>query len=139
MAENDTNNKFKGKNKLFIKNMVESASPTQLVALLYDGALQWMTMAKQELKKNSEMKAPNWTNYCHYLNMTVKIMTHLQETLDHDQAPEMADQLFELYDFIKNNLLNANAKKQEKLIDDSMLILKEIRDSWKQGMKLLQV
>lgn len=139
MVDANTNNKFKGKNKKFIKNMVESASPTQLVALLYDGAIQWVHMAKQELTKNKDAELPNWTNYCHYVNMAIKIMTHLQETLDHSHAPEMADNLFDLYDFIKNNLINANAKKDEKLLDDSVMILKEIKVSWKEGMKLLKV
>lgn len=139
MTENNTNNKFKGKNKKFVKNMVESASPTQLVALLYDGAIQWVYMAKQELAKNKDASLPNWTNYCHYVNMGVKIMTHLQETLDHSHAPEMAENLFDLYDFIKNKLLDANAKKDENMLDDSLVILKEIKVSWKEGMKLLNV
>lgn len=139
MSDADLNNKFKGKNKKFIKSMVDSANPAQLVTLLYEGAMQWIHMAKLELKKNSEAKLPNWTNYCHYIDMAAKIMTHLQETLDHKPAPEMADNLFDLYDFIKNNLISANAKKDEKLLDDSLTILKEIRDSWKEGMKLLKV
>ena len=96
-------------------------------------------MAKVELAKNKDEKLPNWTNYCHYVGMAIKILTHLQETLDHSHAPEMAENLFDLYDFIKANLLNANAKKQEKLLDDSVVILKEIKLSWKEGMKLLKV
>ena len=139
MAEVNSNNKFKGKNKKFIKNMVESASPSQLVSLLYDGAMQWVLMAKQELKKNNDLDRACWTNYCHYIGMAVKIMTHLQETLDHSHAPEMADNLFNLYDFIKNNLLVANAKKQENLLDDAVAVIKEIKMSWNEGMKLLNV
>jgi flagellar protein FliS len=139
MFEEGINNKLKTKNKQFVKNMVETASSFQLVALLYDGANQWMAMAKQELKKNSENELPDWTNYCHNIDMAIKIMTHLQETLDHNQAPELADNLFALYDFIKSNLLTAVAKKTEKEIDDSIIILKNIRESWKEGMKLLKV
>jgi flagellar secretion chaperone FliS len=135
--EEGLNNKLK--NKQFVKNMVETASPFQLVALLYDGANQWMSMAKQELKKNSEVSLPDWTNYCHNLDMAIKILTHLQETLDHNQAPELADNLFALYDFIKSNLITAISKKSEKEIDDSIFVLKDIRESWKEGMKLLRV
>ena len=138
MTDNNTANKFKGKSKKFVKNMVESASPTQLVALLYDGAAQWIYMAKQELVKNKEIELPNWSNYCHYIGMAAKIMTHLQETLDHSYAPEVADNLFELYDFIKTKLFDANAKKEEKFIEEASAILKEIRDSWKEGMKLMK-
>ena len=70
--------KITGKNKQYLKNMVESASPMQLIVLLYDGAVQWLQMAKKEIEKNSTRKPPNWTEFSHNIDMTLKILTHLQ-------------------------------------------------------------
>jgi flagellar protein FliS len=121
-------------NKKFIRNMVETASPMQLVILLYDGALQWLVMAKQELKKNKETNLPNWTNYANYMGKASDIVTHLQDSLDHDQAPEFADQIFSLYDFIKTSILKANAFKKEEELDKAYKLLKDLKTTWKEAL-----
>jgi len=115
-------------NKKFIKNMVESASPMQLVILLYDGALQWLVMSKQELKKNKETNLPNWSNYANYMGKAHDIITHLQDSLDHDQSPEFADQIFSLYDFIKSSISKANAFKKEDDLNNAYNLLKDLKE-----------
>ena len=121
-------------NKKFIKNMVESASPMQLVILLYDGALQWLVMAKQELKKNKETNLPNWSNYANYMGKAHDIITHLQDSLDHDQSPEFADQIFSLYDFIKSSINKANAFKKEDDLNNAYNLLKDLKGYWKEAL-----
>jgi flagellar protein FliS len=129
-----TNNMQSGlANKKFIRNMVETASPMQLVILLYDGALQWLVMAKQELKKNKETKLPNWTNYANFMGKAHDIVTHLQDSLDHNQAPEFADQIFSLYDFIKSSITKANAYKKEEDLDNAYKLLKDLKTTWKEA------
>lgn len=121
-------------NKKFIKNMVESASPMQLVILLYDGALQWLVMSKQELKKNKETNLPNWSNYANYMGKAHDIITHLQDSLDHDQSPEFADQIFSLYDFIKSSISKANAFKKEDDLNNAYNLLKDLKGYWKEAL-----
>lgn len=130
-----TNNMQSGlANKKFIRNMVETASPMQLIILLYDGALQWLVMAKQELKKNKETKLPNWTNYANFMGKAHDIVTHLQDSLDHNQAPEFADQIFSLYDFIKSSITKANAYKKEEDLDNAYKLLKDLKTTWKEAL-----
>ena len=129
-----TNNMQSGlANKKFIRNMVETASPMQLVILLYYGALQWLVMAKQELKKNKETKLTNWTNYANFMGKAHDIVTHLQDSLDHNQAPEFADQIFSLYDFIKSSITKANAYKKEEDLDNAYKLLKDLKTTWKEA------
>lgn len=122
-------------NKKFIKNMVESASPMQLIIILYDGALQWLTMARQELKKNKDTKLPNWTNYANYMNKAHDIVTHLQESLDHGHAPEFADRIFDLYDYIKSTISKANAFKKEDELENAYKLIKDLKTYWKDALQ----
>jgi flagellar protein FliS len=127
--------KIQGQSKKFLKNVVDSASPVQLIVLLYEGCLQWLHMAKQEIKKNKETKIPNWSNYSNYMGMALEILTHLQDSLDEKQAKEFSDRMFALYDFMKSNITKSNANKDEKLIDEVVSILKDIKDTWKVAIR----
>jgi flagellar protein FliS len=129
-----TNNMQSGlANKKFIRNMVETASPMQLIILLYDGALQWLVMAKQELKKNNETNLPNWSNYANFMGKAHDIVTHLQDSLDHSQAPEFSDKIFDLYDFIKSSISKASAFKKEADLDNAYKLLKDLKTTWKEA------
>ncbi len=127
------NNKFK--NKKFLKNMVESASPGQLIVLLYEGCLQWLQMAKLEVKKNTDAEIPNWSSYSQYMNKAHDIVTHLQESLREDQSKEISDRLFALYDFVKGKIAHANAYKNLQDIDDASVVMKDLKDTWKEVLK----
>ncbi len=115
--------------------MVETASPMQLIILLYDGALQWLVMAKQELKKNKETKLPNWSNYANYTGKAQDIITHLQDSLDHTQAPDFVDKIFDLYDFIKTSINKASAFKKEEDLDNAYKLLKDLKITWKEALE----
>ena len=125
---------LKGKNKLFLKNMVESASPMQLIVVLYDGAIQWLQMGKKEIQENTDRKPPNWSAFSQHMDMTLKILTHLQETLDHTHNENLAQRLFDLYDFLKNLVIEINAYKREKDIDDAIGLLRSLKKSWQDAM-----
>ncbi len=114
--------------------MVETASPMQLIILLYDGALQWLVMAKQELVKNKASKLPNWTNYANFMGKAHDIVTHLQDSLDHSQDPEFSDKIFDLYDFIKTSITKANAFKKEEDLDNAYKLLKDLKTTWKEAL-----
>lgn len=122
-------------NKKFLKNMVETASPMQLIIILYDGAVQWLQMSKQEITKNKTQAIPNWTDFSFQMNKVTEILTHLQESLDSTHAPEVSERLFALYDFMKVTLFKANAKKDEQAIDEVIKLLRDLKSSWQEAMK----
>jgi flagellar protein FliS len=122
--------KLKGKSKQFLKNMVDSASPLQLVVLLYDGAIQWLQMAKKEIKKNAEEKVVNWSTYSHNIGMAIQIFTHLQDTLNYENSEELSEKLFDLYEFLKSSTIKANAYKEEKDLDNVIEILRNLKTAW---------
>ncbi len=127
--------KIQGQSKKFLKNVVDSANPIQLIVLLYEGCLQWLHMSKQEIKKNKNEKPVNWSNYSSYMGMALEILTHLQDSLDHKQAKDFSERMHALYDFMKTTLIKANVSKNEKLIDDVINILKDLKDTWKEAIR----
>lgn len=130
-----TKGKIKTQNKQYLRNVVDSASPMQLIVLLYDGAAQWLQMAKKEIAKNVERRPPNWTAFSHNIDMSLRILTHLQESLNHERAEDLSDNLFSIYEFLKNLIIKVNAYKQEKDIDDAIEILKNLKKSWLEAMQ----
>jgi flagellar protein FliS len=123
--------------KKFVKNMVDSASPEQLIVILYNGCLQWLAMAKKELEKNKEEKVPNWTNFSHQMKMSVSIIEHLQDSLNHDINQQFADQLFNLYEFLKSNLMRSNIEKSQEKMDFCVKIISDLKSGWQEGINKL--
>ncbi len=128
-------NNLAGKNKRFLKNMVETASPGQLIILLLDGAVQWLHMAKTELVKQNESELPNWSNFSHYMRMSGDILTHLQESLNHKESPDFSDKMHSLYDFMKRELIQAHVKKQEDKITIVQNMIKDLKNTWMEALK----
>ena len=130
-------NQLTPQQKKFIKNMVDSASPEQLILLLYNGCLQWLSMGKKELEKNKQEKIPNWTNFSHQMKMSVSIIEHLQDSLNHEVNKDFAEQLFNLYEYLKSNLMNANIEKSDEKIDFCMKIISDLKNGWQEGINKL--
>jgi flagellar protein FliS len=123
--------------KKFVKNMVDSASPEQLILILYNGCLQWLAMAKKELEKNKEERVPNWTNFSHQMKMSVNIIEHLQDSLNHEINQQFADQLFNLYEFLKSSLMKANIEKNQEKMDFCVKIIGDLKSGWQEGINKL--
>jgi len=133
---NNSNN-LTPQQKKFIKNMVDSASPEQLILILYNGCLQWLAMAKKELERNKTEKIPNWTNFSHQMKMSVSIIEHLQDSLNHEINEQFADQLFNLYEFLKSNIMRANIEKNQEKMDFCVRIISDLKNGWQEGINKL--
>lgn len=128
-------NKLSGPKKKFLKHVVETSSPLQLIVLLYEGCLQWLHMAKDEINKNQERKLVNWSDYANYMAMAIEILNYLQDSLDDGANKDFSNRMFDLYSFMKERLFKANMTKEIKPIDEVSSILKDIKEAWKQASK----
>lgn len=106
------------------KNAVESASPLQLVVMLYDGALRFMDAGRRA------MVAGNRWEKNQNLQRAQRILAELMSTLDMDGGAEVAQNLFALYSFCYSRLVEANLEDDTELIDQPIRVLSELRDSW---------
>ncbi|MCT4631836.1 MAG: flagellar export chaperone FliS [Firmicutes bacterium] len=110
------------------ENEILNAKPEELTLMLYDGIIRFIKQAKifNEDKKiektnNAIVRAQN-------------IITELRSTLDMDY--EISKELDPLYEFMNRRLLEANIKKDNAMMDEVLDLAAELRDTWKEAMKI---
>ena len=119
--------------KSYQKSSVHTASPGQLVLMLYDGALKFMTMAENGL----ELKNPRERNETVNNNLikAQNILAELQSSLDMKVQGDFPKTMFQLYDFMLRQLQQANIEKKKEPITVVYKMLKDIRDAWDEMLK----
>lgn len=109
---------------------VATASPAQLVLMLYDGALAALLRARSA---DEEPSAARIETVNRELQRAQRIVTELRCTLDHERGGDIARSLAALYDFCQDRLVAANTSKQLDGLDAVERVLGELRDAWEQA------
>lgn len=104
-------------------NSVNYASKEQLLLMLVDGAVKFAKIGRQSIVDKDVKKSHE------ALTRTQDIFTELMVTIDRSSG-EWAESMFKVYDFIKNQLAEANIKKDLKIIDQTLPLIEEVRDIW---------
>lgn len=111
--------------QVYRQTQVNTASQGELILMLFDGAIRLANQA-QELIAEGDLEGANGK-----LIRAQDIMTELMVSLDMDQG-EIAQNLYQLYDYIHDCLLRANIRKDVGLIEQAVRLLAELRDTWRQ-------
>lgn len=106
------------------KTAVQTASPLQLVIMLYDGALKFLDKGKCAMREGNRFEQNQ------NLQKAQRIVTELTACLDMAKGGEVAKNLFSLYTFIGDQLIEANLTDSEDGIEHSIRVLSELRSSW---------
>lgn len=110
------------------KQSVMTASPGDLTTMLYDGLIKDMKFA---IKYIDEM---NIKDKNIMLQKAQSIVIELMSSLDMNF--EISHQLFNLYEFVLSQLVQANIRNDKEKITESIEIVTELRDTWKEAIKL---
>ena len=106
------------------ENTVLSASPEQLVVMLYDGARRFLRQAGSRHASKEIERAHNT------LRRAGMIVAHLDGVLDYEQGEPIASQLHPIYQFLPRPAgPRAHGAGRNKLEEVSHL-LGELRESW---------
>jgi flagellar protein FliS len=112
-------------------NAVLTASPGQLVLMLYDGALRAMDLARDALQN-----APDNPRSIETINTQLlkaqAILSELQSGLNLEAGGEFARTMHRLYDYHNRRLLEANIRKDVAPILEVERLVRELRDAWAQ-------
>ena len=109
---------------------VTTATPGQLVLMLFDGALRFLSTALHGFEQ--EGIAPRNEQIHNNLIKTQNILLELQASLDLTQGGDFAKTMYALYGFMLAELQKANLAKAAEPIATVERLLREIRDSWAQ-------
>jgi len=109
---------------------VKTASPGQLVVMLYDEALKQCDIAI-ELSGDGEKPRPDRIERINAaLGKAQDVVTELMASLDFDAGGEIAQNLFALYVWFGRELLEANISKDQNRIKAVRGMLAELRSAW---------
>jgi flagellar protein FliS len=112
-------------------NAVLTASPGQLVLMLYDGALKALAIANEAFKAPDEdMRRIETINT--QLLKAQAILTELQSGLNMEAGGEFARTMHRLYDYHNRRLLEANIRKQIEPVIEVERLVRDLRDAWAQ-------
>lgn len=110
-------------------NSILTASPGQLVLLLFDAALNSLAIARKACDE-----APADPRQYEVANAQIvkaqKIIAELQGTLNLEAGGEFARTMYRLYDYYDRRLLEANMRKQAAPIAEVERLLGEVRNAW---------
>lgn len=107
---------------IYKQNSVNMASSQQLLLMLLDGAVKYTKIAKMAILNKDIQRAHK------ELVRVQDIFLELMITMD--KNTKYMEDLYNLYDFIKNELAKANIKKDITIIDNTLPLIEEIRDMW---------
>lgn len=105
-----------------------TASPEQLLLMLYDGAIKFARQAKKEMEEKNIEGANN------KLKRTEDIINELMVSLDMDHGGEIARNLYNLYDYMNRRLIQANIRKDPSLVDEVINLLNSLKKSWEEAI-----
>jgi flagellar protein FliS len=113
---------------VYKNNRVLTASPAELTLMLYEGAIKFCNVAIMALEKNDIIKANK------NIIKAERIISELRATLDFQYQPAAQFEL--VYDYIFRRLVDGNIKKDKDIIEEALGYIREMRDTWKEVMKL---
>ncbi|MBP2835910.1 MULTISPECIES: flagellar export chaperone FliS [Dickeya] len=110
-----------------VESAVMSATPHQLIVMLFDGTKSALVRARILLEQNDVVGKGN------ALSKAIDIISNgLKLGLDMENGGELAENLADLYDYMVRRLLHANINNDLQAIMEVEALLDNIADAWKQ-------
>ena len=118
------NAKVKNYQKEALKTRVAGADRYEIIQMLMAGAVDKMVFSKVAIeKKNLEAKAE-------HISKASAILDALRGCLDFEVGGEVTENLYALYSYMIDRLLDASLKNDPDIIDEVLSLLKEIKSAW---------
>ncbi len=106
------------------QNSVETATPTRMVVMLYDGAIRFLTQALPA------MQARQYDRQSEMIGKAQEIIAHLRDTLDFQAGGAVARHLAQLYSTLLDSLTDANIHDRPERVQQAIDALREMREAW---------
>jgi flagellar secretion chaperone FliS len=112
------------------QNQVETASPEEILIMLYDGAIRFLLVAKKAHAAGEiEKRHKNVLNAQH-------IIQEFMNSLDMEIGGEMAANLFRLYEYLNYRLIQFTVKKDVAMLDEVLDHLRSLKSTWEEAIRI---
>ncbi|WP_088330249.1 flagellar export chaperone FliS [Lacimicrobium sp. SS2-24] len=107
-----------------LKQDITHADPHKLTLMLMQGALDRMAFAKGSMeRKEYEAKSE-------HLSRASAIIMNLRDSLDMSLKSEVGENLYALYDYMLDRLVDANGQNNLKIMDEVISLMLPIKAAW---------
>ena len=107
---------------------VTAASPTELIRMLYEGAIQAVAEALEALRSGDILHRGQ------SVTKAIEIITELRVSLRHEVHPAYCETLGGLYSYLQRQLIRAHAEKSEGMFQEVIRLLQTLLDGWNGAM-----
>lgn len=111
---------------VYQRNQVLTASPKKLVTLLLEGCIKNLKLAELYIEENNISEAN------HALIKAQDIIQELNNTLDFEAGGEVALNLHSVYDYVLNELIQANIHKSVTIVKTCRGLIEDLNATWDQ-------
>lgn len=110
------------------RTQVETADQASLLLMLYSGALKFLKLAKKALE-DDDIEETN-----HQLGRAQDVLCELMSSLNPD-LPDISGSLFQLYEYMHYQLVQANIKKDVAMVEEVEKMLNSLLEAWQAAVK----
>lgn len=112
--------------RAYLATQVETTTQGELLIMLYEAAIKFLKRAKVEIDNKDYAKKGI------YISKAMAIIHELAESLNKEKGGEITPRLNQLYMFCTSQLIKANIRLDNKMIDDVIRILDGLRSAYAQ-------
>ena len=110
-----------------VETKTETASPHELVLMLFEGALVSIASAAHH------MRAGDIAAKGDAISKAIEIIDNgLNASLDHRSGGGLAERLGALYEYMSNRLLHANLRNDQAALEEVSGLLRELKGAWEE-------
>lgn len=112
------------------RNQIETASPEQILLMLYDGAIRFIRKAMLGLETGNKL------DVIHGVNKTHAIISEFSSSLDHKIGGKIAEDLDALYSFMLRELGSVTINPDMQKMKDVEKLLVDLRGTWGEAVEI---
>lgn len=114
---------------IYFENSVKTASPTKLVELLYKNSIERLERAIKAIEQNNLVEANK------EIIRVEDIILELNISLNIEKGGDVAKNLRSLYNYIYQQLIQANLKKDISILSEVKSLIQDLYETWRQVVK----
>lgn len=117
----------------YANNKILTASPAELVLMLYEAAIKFTNIAISAVEITEEHPSKDIEKAHENILKVERIIEELQLSLD--KKYPVAQDFDNVYQYIQQRLVDANVNKDKEVLEEILKHLRKMRDTWKEVMK----
>ena len=114
------------RSSLYREMSVNTASPVQMVVMLYEGAVKFLNQAIEDIERK------DYARKSQSVDRAVAIIQHLQGTLDFEKGGDISRELGSLYNYITSRIFAGSSQLDREALEEATKLLTILLEGWRE-------